>query len=101
LSFGKSDSLYQQIIAIQQVLEIPIDAKEVVKNTIYKNINSPRIKSILKVFTLNVPYRFLSPWIKYTTDFEVAFLSQNYIHTTVFMRFMEITSLINPIWEAI
>lgn len=99
LSFGKSDSLYQQIIEIQKVLEIPIDApKEVVKNTIYKNINSPRIKSILKVFTLNVPYRFLSPWIKYTTDFEVAFLSQNYTNNCIYAIHGD-HILINPIWE--
>ena len=100
LSFGKSDSLYQQIIAIQQVLEIPIDApKEVVKSTIYKNINSPRIKSILKVFTLNVPYRFLSPWIKYTSDFEVAFRSQNYTNNCIYAIHGE-HILINPIWES-
>ncbi len=99
LSFGKSDSLYQQIIEIQKVLEIPIDApKEVVKRMIIKNIDSPKIKSILRVFTLNVPYRFLSPWIRYTTDFEVEFLSQNYTNNCIYAIYGS-TIEINPVWE--
>lgn len=99
LSFGKSDSLYQQIIEIQKVLEIPKDApKEVVKRMIIKNIDSPKIKSILRVFTLNVPYRFLSPWIRYTTDFEVEFLSQNYTNNCIYAIYGS-TIEINPAWE--
>ena len=79
LSFGKSDSLYKQIILLQKELNIPIDAdKEVIKNQIKENLNDPRVKNLLQVFTLNVPYRFLSPWINYSSDAEVVFHSQSY-----------------------
>ena len=79
LSFGKSDSLYVQSLALQQMLDIPIDAdKRIIKKTLLDNLNENRIKSLLRVFTINVPYRFLSPWIKYTDDAEVVNKSQQF-----------------------
>lgn len=77
LSFGKSDSLYEQSTALKQELNIPIDAsKERIKQILIENINNNRTKSLLRVFTLNVPYRFLSPWIKHTTNSDVILRSQ-------------------------
>ena len=79
LSFGKSDSLYTQSLALQQELNIPIDAdKKKVKQLLIDNINDNHIKSLLRVFSLNVPYRFLSPWIKYTSDKNVISRSQQF-----------------------
>ena len=77
LSFGKSDSLYVQSLALRQELNIPIDAdKERIKLLLLNNLNNNRVKSFLRVFILNVPYRFLSPWIKYTYDKDVISRSQ-------------------------
>lgn len=79
LSFGKSDSLYMQSLALQQELNIPIDAdKKKIKQLLIDNINDNHIKSLLRVFSLNVPYRFLSPWIKYTSDKNVISRSQQF-----------------------
>lgn len=79
LSFGKSDSLYMQSLALQQELNIPIDAdKKKIKQLLIDNINDNHIKSLLRVFSLNVPYRFLSPWIKYTSDKNVICRSQQF-----------------------
>ena len=79
LSFGKSDSLYTQSFALQQELNIPIDAsKDKIKRILLENLNDNRIKSLLRVFSLNVPYRFLSPWISYTTDQDVEYRSQKF-----------------------
>ncbi|MBO7652404.1 MAG: HNH endonuclease [Bacteroidales bacterium] len=79
LSFGKSDSLYTQSLALQQELNIPIDAdKKKIKQLLIDNINDNHIKSLLRVFSLNVPYRFLSPWIKYTSDKNVISRSQQF-----------------------
>lgn len=79
LSFGKSDSLYVQSLALQKELNIPIDAdKTKIKQLLTSKINDNRVKSLLRVFTLNVPYRFLSPWIKYTTDKDVVSRSQQF-----------------------
>jgi len=99
LSFGKSDSLYEQIIALQTELNIPIDAnKNDIKTQIINNIENPRIKSLLRVFTLNVPYRFLSPWISYTTDSDVINLSQSFSNNCIYaIRGDSIE--INPNWE--
>ena len=99
LSFGKSDSFYTQIIEIQQELNIPIDAKkEIIKKTILDNIHLPKIKRVLNVFKLNVPYRFLSPWIQYTTDNEVVALSQSYANNCLYAINAD-TIAINPNWE--
>ena len=79
LSFGKSDSLYMQSLTLQQELNIPIDAdKKKIKQLLIDNINDNHIKSLLRVFSLNVPYRFLSPWIKYTSDKNVISRSQQF-----------------------
>ena len=64
LSFGKSDSLEAKIIELQRILDISIDAKkEAVASTIMDNISRPQVRRCLEIFTYNVPYRFLSPWI--------------------------------------
>lgn len=99
LSFGKSDSLYNQIIEIQKELDLPIDAKkDDIKKKILNNLNIPKVKGLLKVFTLNVPYRFLSPWIKYTTDNEVIILSQSFLNNCPYAIDGDIIK-VNPLWE--
>jgi hypothetical protein len=99
LSFGKSDSLYSQIIELQKELNIPIDANKAdIKKQIINNIENQRIKSLLRVFTQNVPYRFLSPWISYTTNNEVIKLSQSFSNNCIYAIKGE-TIEINPNWE--
>ena len=79
LSFGKADSLYTQSQLLQQELNIPIDEnKDGIKRILLDNLADNRVKSLLRVFTLNVPYRFLSPWIKYTYDADVVNKSQKF-----------------------
>ncbi len=79
LSFGKSDSLYTQSLALQHELNIPIDAsKDKIKRILLNNMDDNRIKGLLRVFSLNVPYRFLSPWISYTTDQDVESRSRKF-----------------------
>lgn len=79
LSFGKSDSLYTQSQSLQQELGIPIDEnKDGIKRILLNNLGNNSVKSLLRVFTLNVPYRFLSPWIKYTYDADVVNKSQKF-----------------------
>ena len=100
LHFGKSDSLYEQIIALQKELSIPIDIKkEDLKSLLISKIEDDKIKSLLKVFTFNLPYRFLSPWITYKSDNEVITQSQNF-HNNCIYAIKEKTVEINPLWEA-
>lgn len=77
LSFGKSDSLFDKSLEIQNAFQISIESdKEKIKKYLLDNLNG--IKKFLRVFTLNVPYRFLSPWIKYTYDEDVVAKSQRF-----------------------
>lgn len=100
LSFGKSDSLYEQIIALQEELNIPIDAnKNDIRKQIINNLDNQRVNRLLRVFTLNVPYRFLSPWINYTTDSEVVNLSQSFSNNCIYAIKGGETIEINPKWE--
>jgi len=72
LSFGKSDSLESAILKIQSLLDIPIDAeKQAVSERILAHVNHPEVRRCLNVFTLNVPYWFLSPWIPRATKVQV------------------------------
>lgn len=99
LSFGKSDSLYNQIIELQKELNIPVDAKkDDIKKLIFNNLNTPKIRGLLRVFTLNVPYRFLSPWISYTNDSQVVILSQSYTNNCIY-SIKDDSIEINPVWE--
>ena len=98
LSFGKSDSLYTQSLALQQELNIPIDAsKDKIKRILLDNMDDNRIKGLLRVFSLNVPYRFLSPWISYTTDRDVEYRSQKFESNCLYALHGESVE-VNPAW---
>ncbi len=77
ISFGKSDSLFDKSLEIQNAFQISIESdKDKIKKYLLDNLNGT--KKFLRVFTLNVPYRFLSPWIKYTYDEDVVAKSQRF-----------------------
>jgi len=98
LSFGKSDSLYKQILELQQTLNIPIDAsKSHIKRSITDNFENRQVKELLRVFTLNVPYRFLSPWIRYTNDPAVESESRRFANNCLYAINGERIE-INPSW---
>lgn len=77
LSFGKSDSLFSKSIEIQKAFEISIESdKDKIKKLLIDNLDDSR--RYLKIFIQNVPYRFLSPWIKYTCVEDVVNRSQKF-----------------------
>lgn len=77
LSFGKADSLYERSLSLQKELNIPIDAdKDKIKQTLIKNLDNNKVRNLLHIFTLNVPYRFLSPWISYISNSDITTRSQ-------------------------
>ena len=98
LSFGKSDSLYQQIITLQQEFNFPIDASKAdIKQFLNNNLDNPRIRTLLRVFTQNVPYRFLSPWITHTVNVYVVQESRCYKNNCPYSITGD-TIEINPTW---
>lgn len=99
LSFGKSDSLNESSICLQKQMNIPIDANKLeLKKAIEQNLGNSRVKSLLRVFTKNVPYRFLSPWITYTYDADVVAKSQVFYNDCLY-AIKDNTIEINPIWK--
>lgn len=96
LSFGKSDSLFEKSMEIQNVFQISIESdKEKTKRYLLENLNDT--KKYLKVFSLNVPYRFLSPWISYTCDKDVVIKSKNFENQCLYAIYGE-EIVINEIW---
>ena len=96
LSFGKSDSLFEKSMEIQKVFQISIESdKEKTKRYLLENLNDT--KKYLKVFSLNVPYRFLSPWIRYTCDEDVVKKSQNFENQCLYAIYGD-EIVINEIW---
>ena len=99
LSFGKSDSLFDRIVTIQQQWDIPIDTnKEDLKTLLIKQLGDRNFKKIIRIFKQNVPYWFLSPWIKSYDVREVMFLSQQWTNNCPYAINGE-TIEINPKWE--
>ncbi len=104
LSFGKSDSLFQIVMELQEAARIPIDAsKEEVIAELTSQIDNKEIKKNLRILTINVPYRFLSPWISTSDDKEMVSRSQTKengclysLHKNADDFFIEI----NPAWDS-
>jgi hypothetical protein len=96
LSFGKSDSLFDYSLQIQNDLQISIELdKDKIKGQLLNNLENT--KKYLRIFTKNVPYRFLSPWIKYTYDDDVIVKSQSFTNNCLYSIYSEEIE-INPIW---
>jgi hypothetical protein len=99
LSFGKSDSLFDRIITIQQKLSIPVDTnKDELKTLLLRQLDDREFKRVIRIFKQNVPYWFLSPWIKNYDVREVMFLSQHWTNNCPYAIKGE-TIEINPQWE--
>ena len=65
LSFGKSESLYEAIRTIQRARHIPISlSPKELSDWLHANIRDDFVSSTLRFLMNNVPYRFLSPWIR-------------------------------------
>ena len=96
LSFGKFDSLFVKSLEIQKEYQISVESdKEKIKKQLLDNLKDT--KKFLKIFSKNVPYRFLSPWIKYTYDEEVIAKSQQYENNALYAIYND-EIIVNDIW---
>ena len=75
LDFGKSDQLKAMIADIRSKLVVDKNATSPNIERYFQDHIS-QISRIVAPLGKNVPFRFLSPWIKYTNDAEVMSLSQ-------------------------
>ena len=103
LSFGKSDSLFVIVMELQKITVIPIDADvENVCESLLGRLEDTQIKSRLRILTLNVPYRFLSPWINTSDDKEMVNRSQTMENGCLYSLHkddIDFYIMLNPAWD--
>ena len=104
LSFGKSDSLFDIVMELQEITQISIDAKaDTIIEGLKTKLEDKRIKNLLNTLTLNVPYRFLSPWINTSDNKEMVLRSQTFENGCLYALHKdgkEFYIELNPIWDA-
>lgn len=104
LSFGKSDSLFNIVMELQRITQIPIDANaEEIINGLKGRLEERQIRKQLNILTLNVPYRFLSPWINTSDDKEMVLRSKTFENGCLYALHKdgkEFYIELNPIWDA-
>ena len=65
ISFGKQDKLYEKVLLLRNVLDIPVNvSRNNLLNLIKFNKNNATIISIVNDIIRYVPYRFLTPWFE-------------------------------------
>ena len=103
LSFGSMDSLHKIVTELQWITSLPMDArKEEVVECLTASLDEKKVKDQLATLIRNVPYRFLSPWINYTSDADVIARSHAYENGCLYSIQKtkdEFYITINPVWN--
>lgn len=104
LSFGKADSMSLIIPEVAELTGITVDDRlEDKAGTILTAVHEDRqVKSKVKKLLLNVPYRFLRPWIDTSDDKEMVQRSQSFENGCLYALKgwgEELTVEFNPQWS--
>ena len=103
LSFGKSDSLFDIVMDLQHITQIPIDANsQTIIEGLTSRLEDKQIKRLLTTLTLNVPYRFLRPWIDTSDDKEMVRRSQTLENGSLYVLYKEDSDfyiVLNNAWD--
>ncbi len=103
LSFGKSDSLFDIVMDLQHITQIPIDANsQIIIEGLKSRLEDKQIKRLLNTLTLNVPYRFLRPWIDTSDDKEMIKRSQTLENGSLYALYKDGTDfyiVLNKAWN--
>ena len=104
LSFGKSDSLFDIVMELHKITQIPIDSNaETIIEVLKEKLGDKQIQRLLKTLMLNVPYRFLRPWIDTSYDRDMLKRSQNLENGCLYSLHKEdgdFYIMLNPIWDS-
>lgn len=96
VSFGKQDKLQRTILEIKDKTELFVDEP---RHSIFKRLNSSSDKSIIRelnYFNKEVPWRFLSPWVK-GIEKDVYRHSRDFEHNNPYALHDQYVE-INPAW---
>lgn len=102
LSFGKSESLYDAILTLQKENSIPINiCMKDFTDRLQVLIQQPNIRKQLNFLQLNVPFRFLRPWIDTSNNCEMIKRSQTFENGCLYKLEKDNGTLwidLNPAW---
>jgi len=99
LSFGFQDKLSESIFEIKNLLNIAIDCKKEEIQEILLHTNNKKVLNLLNNFSLNVPYRFLSPWIPYVSDRDVVEKSGLFQNNCLYKIENDKAIVVNDLWS--
>ena len=99
LNFGLQDLISKHNLSLKKHLQLEADISKDELLNILLTSQDPYVNRLILHFQKNVTYRFLSPWIKYTTDVQVAQKSLNYPNDAPYSIHKEKNIIIiNPTW---
>jgi hypothetical protein len=100
LNFGFGEKLNEHIVDIQRILNVPIDVSQLELFMILKTTTNPKVKKLITHFGLQVPYRFLTPWIKFTSNRDTVERSQQFQNDCIYKitKEKDFEIEINPRW---
>ena len=102
LDLGGSDMMKKYLDEIVRKTSLIKNASsKVVESYLARYYSIQGIDKILSPLMKNVPYRFLSPWVKYTTDEEVVKTSQSKTFNGLYALYPEKIVLDEDWWEHI
>jgi len=100
LSFGKSESLFRAIHEIQHRYDLPVlMGREDLRRWLHENRS--KVYGTIRFLQLNVPYRFLMPWIRATNDLSLVERSQKFENNCpyrIWTRDGGMRIELNPLW---
>ena len=98
------NSLFDIVMELQHITQIPIDANsQTIIEGLTSRLEDKQIKRLLTTLTLNVPYRFLRPWIDTSDDKEMVRRSQTLENGSLYALYKEGSDfyiVLNQAWDA-
>lgn len=104
LSFGKSDSLRDAIISLQEVHQLPMNINlNELRKWLHSHKNDTQVRHTLSFLSKNVPYWFMRPWIDIADTKEIMRRSQSLDNNCLYKLTKEDDTIwveLNPRWLA-
>lgn len=102
LSFGKSDSLRDAIISLQEVHKLPMNINlNELRKWLHSHKNDTQVRQTLGFLPKNVPYWFMRPWIDIADTKEIMRRSQSFENNCLYKLTKDDDTIwveLNPCW---
>lgn len=102
LSFGKSDSLRDAIISLQEVHKLPMNINlNELRKWLHSHKNDTQVRQTLVFLPKNVPYWFMRPWIDIADTKEIMRRSQSFENNCLYKLTKDDDTIwveLNPCW---